>query len=118
MEIFIEQFPILKKECVILANYWNLVEKSEYAGLNLPGIGRQVPNLACLAYQCHTQLGGNETLNDYVGVGSDRNKTIPIPLKIAFKTLVKQLLIGHLSCSFQKNFSLLISPLPNHSKRL
>lgn len=86
-----KKYPILQTECLTIANFWLLVEKSPYAGLNFPGIGRQVPNLACLCYYIHLILGGNKTLIHYNGVGSERNEIIPVPMRTAFKSLITKI---------------------------
>lgn len=66
---------VLKNELLKFKNYANILDGDRYAGLKFAGVGRLLPNLAYLSIQLLIKVGGQDSYENYKGVGSSSNKT-------------------------------------------
>lgn len=64
---------VFRDEMANFSRYLKAIDKDTLSGYKYTGLGSMFPNLACLAYNLCTTIGGKMTLSDYNGIGPDRN---------------------------------------------
>jgi hypothetical protein len=81
--------PVLQTEVVYLLRFVTQVKGDVYAGFKFPGVANTVKNLAYLCVRLQSEVGGDEQIKKYNGIGGINNKT-PIPMKSLLDKLVDQ----------------------------
>jgi hypothetical protein len=71
---------ILRGEITTLMKFFKLIKGDIYAGFRVPGVATSVKNLAYLCVKLQAEVGGDEQIQKYNGIGGLQNTT-PIPLK-------------------------------------
>jgi hypothetical protein len=69
--------------------FFQLIKGDIYAGFRVPGVAIAVKNLAYLCVKLQAEIGGDEQILKYNGIGGIQNTT-PIPLKTYINSLVEK----------------------------
>jgi hypothetical protein len=81
---------VLRAEITTLMKFFQLIKGDIYAGFRIPGIATGVKNLAYLCVKLQAEIGGDEQILKYNGIGGLQNTT-PIPLKTYINSLVNEI---------------------------
>jgi hypothetical protein len=80
---------VLRGEITTLMKFFQLIKGDVYAGFRVPGVATSVKNLAYLCVKLQSEVGGDEQIRKYNGIGGLQNTT-PIPLKSYSDSLVEK----------------------------
>jgi hypothetical protein len=80
---------LLRGEITTLMKFFQLIKGDIYAGFRVPGVATSVKNLAYLCVKLQSEVGGDEQIRKYNGIGGLQNTT-PIPLKSYSDSLVEK----------------------------
>jgi hypothetical protein len=80
---------VLRGEITTLMKLFQLIKGDVYAGFRIPGVATAVKNLAYLCVKLQAEIGGDEQILKYNGIGGIQNAT-PIPLKTYINSLVEK----------------------------
>jgi hypothetical protein len=96
---------VLRGEITTLMRFFQLIKGDIYAGFRIPGVSTAVKNLAYLCVKLQAEIGGDEQILKYNGIGGLQNST-PIPLKTYINSLVEK---------FKGSISTIITDIPDAS---
>jgi hypothetical protein len=80
---------VLRGEITTLMTFFQLIKGDVYAGFRVPGVATSVKNLAYLCVKLQSEVGGDEQIRKYNGIGGLQNTT-PISLKSYSDSLVEK----------------------------
>jgi hypothetical protein len=75
---------VLRGEITTLKRFFQLIKGDIYAGFRIPGVATSVKNLAYLCVKLQSEVGGDEQIKKYNGIGG------PIPLRSYSDSLVEK----------------------------
>jgi hypothetical protein len=80
---------VLRGEITTLMKFFQLIKGDVYAGFRIPGVATAVKNLAYHCVKLQAEIGSDEQILKYNGIGGIQNAT-PIPLKTYINSLVEK----------------------------